>query len=130
MSWFSKLFGPKQEYGTEQRAVRAAESILGNETLTNDLDDEAASVLLDWALAWAERVAHSTSRLDDEAAQEAMYPRLKAIRKMMRSINRWGFSQTPPLCLHPLLPSQPLVRALVGGKYILQTQRWSMTPRI
>ncbi len=90
MNWFSKIFKPKKEFDTTQRAARAAESILGNETLTSDLDDEAASLLIEWGLAWSERVAHSTSHLDDESARESMYSQLKAIRKLMRLINRWG----------------------------------------
>ena len=90
MSWFSNFFKPKQEFDTEQRAVRAAESILNNESLTSDLDDEVASLLIDWGLTWAEQVAHNTSRLDDEAARENMEAKLKAIRKIMRLVTRWG----------------------------------------
>lgn len=90
MNWFSKIFSSKKNFDTEPRAIRAAEGILGNERLTSDLDDEAASILLDWGVAWAERVARSTAHLDDESASESMYPQLKAIRKLMRLISRWG----------------------------------------
>jgi len=41
----------------EQRASRAAESILEDESLTSDLDDVAAKVLLDWGLACAKAIA-------------------------------------------------------------------------
>ncbi len=90
MNWFSKFTNSKKEFDTKIRTARAAEDILGNERLTSDLDDEAASILLDWGVAWAERVARSTTHLDDEAASESMYPQLKAIRKLMRLISRWG----------------------------------------
>ncbi|MCA9936520.1 MAG: hypothetical protein H6662_08370 [Ardenticatenaceae bacterium] len=71
-----------------KRARRVAESLLENESLTADLNDTAAQGLLDWGLQMAQRVVDSTTELDDEAAEEVMYPRLKATRRMMRSVNR------------------------------------------
>lgn len=73
----------------QERANRAAESLLENESLTADLDDESAQALLDWALACAERIAQSTADLDDGEAEEAMSPRLRAVRRMMRLVNAW-----------------------------------------
>jgi hypothetical protein len=72
-----------------QRASRAAESILENESLTADLDDAAANVLLDWGVACAKTIAQSTAGLDSAQAEEAMVPRLRAIRQLMRSVNNW-----------------------------------------
>ncbi|RLD02688.1 MAG: hypothetical protein DRI56_13770 [Chloroflexota bacterium] len=89
MSWFSKILKQK-DFDTELRAAQAVESILSNETLTSDLDDEEAKLLLNWGLEWAKRVALNTSHLKDAAAQENMHPKLKAIRKLMRLVNRWG----------------------------------------
>lgn len=89
MSWFSKILKQK-DFDTELRTAQAVESILSNETLTSDLDDEAAKLLLNWGLDWTKRVALATARLDDETAREDMYPKLKAIRKLMRLVNRWG----------------------------------------
>jgi len=43
-----------------RRAQDLAESILENESLTADLDDAAAKVLIDWGVACAEIIAHST----------------------------------------------------------------------
>ena len=73
----------------EQRASRAAESILENESLTSDLDDVAAKVLLDWGLACAKAIAQSTAGLDDAQAGEVMSSRLRATRRLMRSVNKW-----------------------------------------
>jgi len=69
------------------RADRAAESLLENEALTADLDDDAAKVLLDWGIACVNMMAQSTRGLDDLAA--AMAPRLRALRRLMRLVNRW-----------------------------------------
>lgn len=82
------------EYAGElvQRVNRAAESILENESLTADLDDEAAKALLDWGITCAEMIARSTAGLNDSEAEEAMSLRLRAIRRLMRLVNRWGAS--------------------------------------
>jgi hypothetical protein len=73
----------------EQRKRRVAEGILENERLTADLDDTAAEALLDWGIACAKLVAQSTADLDDSQAEEAMYPRLRATRRLMRLVNKW-----------------------------------------
>ncbi len=72
-----------------KRTNRVVESILENETLTADLDDVAAKELLDWAIAWVKMIAQSTADLDDADAEDAMYPRLRATRRLMRGVNRW-----------------------------------------
>jgi hypothetical protein len=72
-----------------QRVRRTAESILDSESLTSDLDDDAAKTLLDWGMDSARRIAQSTSGLNAAEAEDAMYPRLRAIRRLMRRVNRW-----------------------------------------
>ena len=44
----------------QQRIQRAAESILENEALSADLDDDAAKLLLDWGVKRAEQIAIQT----------------------------------------------------------------------
>jgi gamma-glutamylcysteine synthetase len=73
----------------ERRERLAADSILENENLTADLEDEAAAPLLDWGADWAKRIARSTAGLDDDQAEEAMSERMRATRQMMRSIDQW-----------------------------------------
>lgn len=72
-----------------RRVKRAAESILENEALTADLDDVAAKVLLDWGGACAKMIAQSTAGLNNIEAEDAMSPRLRATRRLMRLVNRW-----------------------------------------
>jgi len=73
----------------ESRVSKVAESILGNESLTSNLDDDAAEIFLNWALAKGEIVARSTTGMDEIMAEAAMYPRLKALRRVARYIGRW-----------------------------------------
>jgi hypothetical protein len=72
------------------RLNRAAESILENESLTADLDDPSAQVLLDWGLDCARMIARSTLGLNADAAEQAMSLRLRATRCLMRRVNRWA----------------------------------------
>ncbi len=71
-----------------QRASRAAESILGNESLTSNLDDAAAQVLIDWGIDCAEMIAQRTAGLGETEADEVITPRLRATRKLMRHVNQ------------------------------------------
>ncbi len=75
----------------EQRVTRAAESILENENLTADLNDEAAQILLDWGVTRAKEIALNTVEyIDDEQAEEAMYRPMRALRRMLRTVNKWS----------------------------------------
>ncbi len=72
----------------EARIRMAAESILENEALRDGLQDkEAASALLNWGVSWAQSLAKQTADTeDDEEADQAIYPRMKALRKMMSAV--------------------------------------------
>lgn len=72
----------------EARIRMAAESILENEALRSGLnDDEAARSLLDWGVSWAATLAQQTADIeDDEEADQAAYPRMKALRGMMTAL--------------------------------------------
>lgn len=64
-------------------------SLLENEGLTSNLDDSAANVLLDWGIACAGLLAQQYRELPPIDAEAAMYPQLKATRRLMRLLNRW-----------------------------------------
>jgi hypothetical protein len=72
-----------------KRVSLAAESLLEDEALRGDLEDDAAEMLLNWALAKSEVIAKNTAGLDEEAADETMYPRMKGLRRISRDLNRW-----------------------------------------
>ena len=72
----------------EPRTQRVLDGLMGDESLMADLQTEAAQALLDWGMACARAIVRDTAEIDgEEAAEEAMYPRLRALRKMMRQIN-------------------------------------------
>ncbi|MCP4541198.1 MAG: hypothetical protein GY832_29040 [Chloroflexi bacterium] len=92
-SWLKNLFERKPEEGVivdklTPRINLVVEGILENESLTSDLDDAAAQVLLDWGTACVKMIAQSTAGLDDVEAEEIMSPRLRATRRLMRQVNR------------------------------------------
>lgn len=72
----------------KKRLQREVEGIYGNEALTGDLDDNSAGVLLKWAEDRVRTIVQSTEEMDDAQAEQLMYPRLKALRRMARYINR------------------------------------------
>jgi hypothetical protein len=72
-----------------QRQARAAERILGDERLTDNLDDEAAQVLLDWGIRCAEEIVRQSSSTEGEAAERTSH-RLRAVRRLMRRVNDWA----------------------------------------
>lgn len=72
-----------------KRVQRAVESVLENETLVSGLDESAASALQDWGIKNVKKIAEETGDLDDERAEEAMYPKMKASRRLMSAIRVW-----------------------------------------
>ena len=76
------------------RIRRVVENLMGNESLADGLETSAASALLDWGIELARDIVASTGDMDDETAETAMYPRLKATRKLMRFTGKWVSGQT------------------------------------
>ncbi len=73
----------------KKRERMVIESILEDERLTAELDDDAAKVLINWGIKCATLVVQSTAGLDDMQAEENMYLQLKSLRRMMRAVNKW-----------------------------------------
>lgn len=65
----------------------ALESLLENSSLTDELDDEAADVLLDWGLARVRQLFRQAADQTDPAGY--LDAQLKANRKLLRTVNRW-----------------------------------------
>lgn len=72
------------------RIQHTVEEMLGNESLLQMLETEAATEMLNWGIATAKTIVSKTMDLDDLAAELALVPRLKAIRQSMRSIGNWA----------------------------------------
>ena len=73
----------------EKRFHRVMGSMVGNESLAASLDEDAAGELLSWGKVAARRIVDETEGMDDEAAEERMAPRLRALRLMIRAVGRW-----------------------------------------
>ncbi|MBE7535112.1 MAG: hypothetical protein HS124_05195 [Anaerolineales bacterium] len=74
----------------ENRIENAKKVILGNESLLEALDADAATLVLHWGLKLAGEVAQATDDMDDASAERDLEPRLKALRQFMRSVGNWA----------------------------------------
>ena len=72
-----------------RREQLTVERLLEDERLTADLNDTAATALLDWGVRQTKDIVADTESLDDEEAEAAMYPRLRGLRTVMRYANSW-----------------------------------------
>src|SRR6266542_2046378 len=72
------------------RAHRVIDEIMGNEALLEMLETEAATEMLNWGIAMATSLVERTGGLDDAAAEQALMPRLRAVRQSMRTIGNWA----------------------------------------
>ncbi|NIW44116.1 MAG: hypothetical protein GWN14_04575 [candidate division Zixibacteria bacterium] len=72
----------------EKRLQREIENLYANEGLTRDLNDSSARILLELLEEQVRTIVNNTADLEDADAEEAMYPRLKAMRRMARYINQ------------------------------------------
>jgi hypothetical protein len=108
-----------------QRLQRAAESILENESLTADLDDDAARALLDWGLACAQKVAQDTAGFEALAAETSLADRLQATRRLMRAASRWVLGQQemdPASASDALSTVMEQASVIYGKKFTLPVQ--------
>jgi hypothetical protein len=72
----------------DQRVRRAAEQILADESLTDELDDVPAQKLLHWGLQISEQIVRQTGHLDDQMAEEFLYTPTVTLRRLIRAINK------------------------------------------
>jgi hypothetical protein len=98
------------------RQRRAAESILENESIRGGLDDSSASALLNWGVDCAKRIAGETAGLaDDDEAEEASYPRMRALRQMLQDVKSLHSPGLQPSEGKPLLAEIMEFASLVYG---------------
>ena len=77
-----------QDNPVEKRIRQQMEGLYENEAFTSEMDDDSAQAFLQWVTARVENIVQSTAEMDDDEAEEAMYPRMRALRKMSRYINQ------------------------------------------
>jgi len=74
----------------DARIERAKKEISGNESLFEMLEADSVSEIFNWGLSLAAAIAKQTEGLDDPTANEAMAPRLKALRQALRAVGNWA----------------------------------------
>src|SRR5688572_28770439 len=110
------------------RIRMASESILDNEALREGLDDQAASAVLDWGLARAQQIAGLTADIQDEnEAEQASYPRMRALRKMLRIAGRLSAKNIDTTERDALLEELTVLIPLVYGEgtVVPETSQWN-----
>jgi hypothetical protein len=114
----------------ELRKRMAAESILENEALRAGWSDESASALLKWGTDCAKHIIASTAHLEgDEEANELVYPRMRALRDMLRTIHKLYAPDTGLFERGAVLKEiAQLIPAVYGeGFQTPELFRWSMS---
>lgn len=79
------------EFGARLR--QAIEELTGNESLLQMLDTDPARELLEWGVQLATSVVRSTQELARTDPEEALQARLKAVRRIMRTVGNWAAGQ-------------------------------------
>ncbi len=105
--FFNRMIGKKPAEGrpatdevtVTRRQRLLAEQFLDNETLTADLDDEAANTLIDWGMDLSERIAESTRSLPDDQAAPHLERRGAAAQNLMRRARELALQSAPPSAL-------------------------------
>ncbi len=73
----------------KERADYLAETLLQNEALLDNLDDDTAKVAFNWVADQATKVAEATAGEDDDAAAEKLELGEAAIKSASKRINKW-----------------------------------------
>lgn len=93
----------------QNRLETTFEHIAGDPGVTNDLLDDAARVLLDWAQDEVSRLVSQTAGLTDTEAEATLAPKLKLLRQHLR--------RTAHLCAANSEPAKELSKMLSSPEY-------------
>lgn len=74
----------------EARIKHAISELTGNEALLGMLETDAASEMLEWGISMSKAIVNDINEADDFIADLSIVPRLKAVRRSMRSIGNWA----------------------------------------
>ena len=72
----------------DKRKQQAIESISGDSSLTDSMDDREATTLLEWGVALAGRAVEKTLDMDDDQAASFLDSSLPNVRRLIRRINK------------------------------------------
>ena len=89
----------------------------GNEALLEMLDADAAAEMLQWATATVTALVKKTEGMDDAAAEQALEPKLKAVRQALRSGGNWAAGKyTDPESRASLQAKLSEYRSVISGE--------------
>jgi hypothetical protein len=72
----------------EERINRIASQVLGDASLTDEMDDVEARLLFDWAARAARRIAEQAEAMSDAEAERYLESAIPDLRKVLRRINK------------------------------------------
>lgn len=72
------------------RMQKIVGEMTGNEALLEMLDTDAATEMMEWAIATVTALVKETEGMDDATAEQTLAPKLKAVRQAMRSGGNWA----------------------------------------
>ncbi len=71
----------------EKRIRKAVESLLENESLLEGLDNQNAASLLEWGTTCVKNIVKKSENLaDEDEAEETIYPQMRALRQMLKTV--------------------------------------------
>ena len=96
----------------------ASQNLLINESLTSDLDDESASLVLKWAINTSNHIVKDSFAIAGNHCERLIDFRLFALGKLLKRINKWHFYLTnfPEDELTRLLQNMISEAVIVFGK--------------
>ena len=72
------------------RIENAKKVVTGNVSMLDMLETTPATELMNWGIELAAQIAQSTNGMDDAVAEQAMEPRMKALRQFLRGAGNWA----------------------------------------
>jgi hypothetical protein len=95
----------------------AVESILENEALLENAPASCAQALLEWGTTKAMHIASDYINLGDEDAEAASYPRMKALRQMLKKTAQYLASTEPEMRAELIAKINELAQTVYGSMY-------------
>jgi hypothetical protein len=89
----------------KQRQRQLAESFLGNEALTEGLDEPAAKALIEWSMDLSRRVVESARDLPAEQVDKHVERRGEAAHHLVEAVRDLALQQPPAKDLPPAAPA-------------------------
>lgn len=105
----------------EDRIRSVVLQITGDMSVTEDMDDAEATILLEWGAAMARRLALTTVEMTDDQARESLDSHIVNLRRIMRRINSLVSSKQSGATIDD-------IAAKTSGVFVLATEMPVLQP--